>query len=39
MANIMESLGFIHLNNNTDIEAVQDIWRHLQPVEGAEPSQ
>lgn len=37
MDNIMEAMGFIHLNNNSDVESVQIMWRHLQPVVGASP--
>ena len=37
MVTIMAQMGFIQVSNNTDVEAVQDIWRHLQPVGGGEP--
>ena len=36
MVTIMAQMGFIQVSNNTDVEAVQDIWRHLQPVVGRE---
>ena len=31
---IMEEMGFIRISNNTDLEAVQNIFQHLQPVQG-----
>ena len=38
MTSIMERLGFIQTNENTDLETVLDIWQHLQPSDSEEES-
>ena len=39
MTAIMTHMGFIQDNNNFDLEAVQSIWQHLQPVYHQEAQQ
>ena len=38
MTSIMERLGFIQTNENTDLETVLDIWQYLQPSDSEEES-
>lgn len=38
MTTIMAHMGFVQTSSNADLEAVQSIWQHLQPVVGASPS-
>ena len=35
VTSIMGAMGFIHFDSNADLEAVQTIWQHLQPVSGS----